>query len=359
MIIKDRVRCSYDLVVPTSIGVRITPENRQGVNCSSVYTMQATSAETNVATISSSLGLRVKALTKFVKDSSIAQFIKRDLRARNIQFDDVSVEQGGPWGYRHQFNIADSGFGPKGPRVQNDRAGEVGITLCEEDFDLEKLFSKDGVRMVHMSGLIAALSPKTAGLCLTIAETAKEYGTLVSFDLNYRESFWKGRKQELYEVFHRIAGLSDVLIGNEEDFQLCLGIRGPETGGKDISDKVEGFGLMSEEVKRTYPKVSFIATTLREVLSANEHLWGALLFGKDGSNIIMPRKIEVLDRIGGGDGYVGGLLYSLLQGKSMEECNNFGWACGALAAGSLTDYAIPADEKQIEDIYKGNARVKR
>ncbi len=124
---------TYSLVVPTSMGVRITPAGGQPVHCSDTFTMQATSAETNVASISSYLGLPVKVLTTFVKDSPIAAFIKNNLAGRHMSYEGIDVPQGGPWGYRHQFNIADSGFGSRGPRVHNDRAGEVGLTLIRPD----------------------------------------------------------------------------------------------------------------------------------------------------------------------------------------------------------------------------------
>jgi 2-dehydro-3-deoxygluconokinase len=184
---------AWSLLVPTSMGVRITPANGQPVHCSDLFQMYASSAETNVASISSYLGLPVKVLTTFVKESPIAQFIKNNLKSRSMTFEGPEIPQGDPWGYRHQFNIADSGFGTRGPRVQNDRAGEVGRTLNVKDFDLERIFGKEGVQIVHLSGLIGALSPETSNFCLEIARFAKKYGTRISFDLNYRASFWKGR----------------------------------------------------------------------------------------------------------------------------------------------------------------------
>jgi 2-dehydro-3-deoxygluconokinase len=173
--------CKYALLVPTSMGVRITPVNGQAVHCSDTFKMQATSAETNVASVSSYLGLPVKVLTTFVKDSPIARFIQDNLASRHMDYEGKEVEQGGPWGYRHQFNIADSGYGSRGPRVQNDRAGEVGRTLNVKDFDLERIFGKEGVQIMHLSGLIAALSPETSQFCLELARAAKKYGTRVSF----------------------------------------------------------------------------------------------------------------------------------------------------------------------------------
>ena len=156
-----RKEFKYSLVVPTSMGVRITPINGQAVHCSDTFKMQATSAETNVASVASYLGLPVKVLTTFVKGSPIARFIKDNLAGRHMDYEGPEVEQGDPWGYRHQFNIADSGYGSRGPRVQNDRAGEVGRTLNVKDFDIERIFGQEGVQILHLSGLIAALSPDT------------------------------------------------------------------------------------------------------------------------------------------------------------------------------------------------------
>jgi 2-dehydro-3-deoxygluconokinase len=275
-----------------------------------------------------------------------------------MEYEGKEVEQGGPWGYRHQFNIADSGFGVRGPRVHNDRAGEVGRTLNVKDFDLEKLFGEDGVKILHLSGLICALSPETSIFCLELARAAKKYGTKISFDLNHRATFWEGREEELHEIFTEIAGISDILIGNEEDYQLCLGVKGPEAGGKDVA-KIDSFKEMITRVKAAFPNVSVFANTLREVVDVNKHLWGAILLEGDNWHVAQPREITVLDRIGGGDGFVGGMLYSILKGWEPEKWIQFAWATGAMATTFLTDYAQPADEEQVWSIWSGNARVRR
>jgi 2-dehydro-3-deoxygluconokinase len=350
--------CKYDLLAPTSMGVRITPLDRQPVHTSNMFYMQATSAESNVLSISASLGLSTKVLTVFVKDSPVARFIKDALRSRGIIYEGQDIPQDGPWGYRHQFNIADSGFGPRGPRVHTDRAGEVGRALSAAGFDLDRIFAREGVRIMHISGLIAALSPETGEFCLQLARTAKKHGVRISFDLNYRASFWKERQKELAAIFHELAALSDVLIGNEEDFQLCLGITGPETGGKDLSGKIRDFQSMIDRASKRYTNVQVFATTLRQVVSANEHLWGAILRA-DTWHVVEPRPIAVLDRIGGGDGFTGGLLYGILRSWPPEKWVQFGWACGALAVTMQQDYASPVDEEQVWSLYEGNARVVR
>src|SRR5512136_1799601 len=218
MKIELRKDCVTSLLVPASMGVRITPLNGQPVHCSDLFHMQATSAETNVASIPAYLGLPVKVLTTFVKDSPVARFIKDNLASRHMTVEGKEVPQGGPWGYRHQFNLADSGAGTRGPRVHNDRAGEVGRTLNVKDFDLDRIFGREGVQIAHLSGLVGALSPETSTFCLELARAAKKYKTRISFDLNYRASFWKNREKELRNIFTEIASVSDILIGNEEDF---------------------------------------------------------------------------------------------------------------------------------------------
>ena len=359
MELKVREGYRYAVASPTSMGVRITPEGRMAVQNSTRYYLQSTSAETNVLNVPASLGLECLALTRFVKGSPIAALIQSQLRGRNIRYEGAEVEQGGPWGYRHQFNIADSGFGLRAPRVWNDRAGEVGRTLSIEDYDVERIFGREGVGILHVSGLIGAMSRETTACCLELARAAKRYGTLVSFDLNYRATFWKGREAELREAFRELASLADILVGNEEDFQLCLGIQGPEAGGKELGGKIEAFQGMILRAREEYPNAKVFATTLRQVVSANEHLWGGIMLAGEEWHVEEPRRIEVMDRIGGGDGFTGGVLYAILRGMEPEKWVQFGWATGVLAASSLNDYAEPADEKQVWDVYAGNARVQR
>jgi 2-dehydro-3-deoxygluconokinase len=353
-----REAARWAIVVPTSMGVRLTPEAGQTVHTSDRFLLQATSAESNVASVTAALGRPAKVLTAFVAGSPVSALIKANLRARGLAYEGPEVPQGDAWGARHQFNIADSGYGNRGPRVWNDRAGEVGRDLAVTDFDTDRLFATEGVAILHLSGLIAALSPATSRFCVELAHLAKANGTAVSFDLNYRASFWKGREDELRAAFAEIAGLADILIGNEEDFQLALGVPGPAAGGA-VTGQLAGFVDMIDRVRAMHPGASVFATTLREVLSANRHLWGAIVRSGDEVCEVAPREIGVLDRIGGGDGFVGGLLHGLLRGWTVEEATHFGWACGAYAVTCLTDYASPADEAAIWSIWEGNARVVR
>ncbi|NLA29785.1 MAG: sugar kinase [Propionibacterium sp.] len=356
---KLREDAKWSLVIPTSMGIRICPENGQPVQSANRFTMQVTSAESNVGSIASFLGQPVKILTNFVEGSPISMMIKSNLASRFMDFEGPDLPQGGAWGYRHQFNIADSGYGNRGARVWNDRAGEVGLQLEAKDFDLDRIFGDEGAKIVHMSGLIAALSPKTLQFCLDIAHSAKKHGAAVSFDLNHRASFWEGREDELRAGFTEIAKNCSILIGNEEDFQLALGLEGPDAGGKGIAAKIDGFKAMIKTAHERFPGVEVFANTLREVINANHHLWGAILWANGEFYVAEPRDIGVLDRIGGGDSTVGGILYGLIKGWEPEKCLQFGWASGAITTTFLTDYAVPADEEQIWSVWEGNARIKR
>lgn len=361
---KLRENCKYALAAPTSMGVRLVPENRQPFHTTRKFSMEITSVESNVLSVASFLGMPVKMLTAFVKGSPIARMIKDDLAGRHMDYEGPEIEQGGPWGHRHQINMADTGFGVRGPLVHNDRAGEVGRLLDVKDFDLERLFEEEGIQIIHLSGMIAAISPSSGKFCLELARAAAKHGTKISFDLNHRASFWKNREDELHGIFTEIAENSDILAGNEEDFQLCLGLKGPEAGGNSLGEKIESFKGMISEVRKKFPRAEVAATTLREVVNVNSHLWGALMsVRQEGSSetwhIIEPREIRVLDRIGGGDGFMGGLLYAILKNWNPEEWIRFGWASGAMVTSMLTDYAQPLNEDQIWSIWEGDARVKR
>ena len=357
--IKLKGSYAHALAIVTSMGTRLTAKDQQPSHCSTTFELQATSAESNVASVSSYLGLPVNVMTAIVTSSPFGNFIKRDLLGRGMTVDAKEVEQDGPWGVRHQINIADSGCGSRRPSVGNDRAGEVGRTLSPEDFDLDKKFGEEGVGVVHLSGLFAAISPETGRLCLEIAKKAKEHGTVVSFDLNHRASFWTGRERELEQLFKDITSCADILVGNEEDYQLCLGIEGPPAGGKDLAAKIESFKEMINRAGKEYPNAKLFATTLREVVNANAHRWGAIMQYEGEWHVVEPREIGVLDRIGGGDAFVGGLLYGLLRNWQPSKWLHFGWACGALAVTFLTDYIQPREEDDVWAAWEGNARVKR
>jgi len=173
---KLRQNCKYALIAPTSMGVRITPADHGPVHTADLYSMQATSAESNVLSVSAGLGLPTKVLTAFVKDSPIAAFIKGDLRRRGVDYEGKEFAQGGPWGYRHQFNIADTGYGMRGPRVHNDRAGEVAecsrrTILTSSAFSATKVF-----RFCICRAWLLRCRNRPSGSALNLPEPRKDTG---------------------------------------------------------------------------------------------------------------------------------------------------------------------------------------
>ena len=352
--LKKKEDARWDLVAPTSMGVRLAPDGRQQVSRSYHFTMQATSAESNVLSVPAALGQRTEALTAFVKDSPISSFIKSEMRKRGIAYEGPDRDQGGPWGLRHQINFTESGVGGRGSQVANDRAGEVGRTLSADDFDLDRIFGEEGVRILHMSGLFDALSPQSGDFCLKLARAAKKYGTRISFDMNYRASFWKGREKELGRIFRSLAEEADILM----NFQLLDEDGMPVFADLD-PERPETFEKLMEGLQKAYPGASIITSTVRKELSACANKWGAIVLSEGKWYRAPLRRIDVLDRIGGGDGFASGFLYGLLSGYDLESCLQLGWAAGAMAVTVLTDYAEPESEQVLRRIWQGSADVQR
>src|SRR5271166_5029220 len=225
---------------------------------------------------------------------------------------------------------SDRGQGVRAPVVFYNRSNEAAGRLKPGDFDWKSIFS-NGVRWFHSGGIFAALSPTTAEVTIEGMQAAKAAGAIVSFDLNYRDKLWNvhgGHKQAL-EVIGRIVKNVDVLVGNEEDLQKGLGIPGPEVAAKSKLDPAAFFGMIDRAVEK-HPQIKIVATTLREVHSTNRHNWGAVAW-IDGQTYISPTcQLDVLDRVGGGDGFAAGFFYGLMVGEPPEEAIKLGWAHGAL-----------------------------
>lgn len=254
---------------------------------------------------------------------------------------------------------SDRGLGVRAPIVFYNRANEAGAMLKPGDFNWDEIFSK-GVRWFHSGGIFASLSETTSELIIEGMRAARAAGAVVSFDLNYRAKIWatRGGLEGAQKVLREIAKHVDCLIGNEEDLQKGLGVPGPEVETKSKLD-TEVFFQMIGRVTEQFPNVKMVATTLREVHSTNRHDWGAVLW-LDGEKHISPTtQLDVIDRIGGGDGFAAGLIYGLLSGRSPEEALRLGWAHGALLTtfpGDVTMAKLP----EVEAFAKGGgARVQR
>lgn len=353
-------QCAYAVAAPSSLGIRLAPLEHQQVQTSHLFFLQATSAESNTLSIPAALGLPVKALSRYVADDPVSAFIRRDMRSRGITCDGVTVQRDTPWGVRHPCNIAESGFGLRGPHVTNDRAGEVGGTLAAADFDFHRLFGEEGVQILHISGLIAAISPQTAEFCLALARAAKQYGTTVCFDTNYRPSLWKGRETELLGVFDELASLSDILFGGDILQEKKSGA--PPYFGltfSDTSSRMAGARYLIEQARAGYPQAQIYLSTVREVCSVNRHRFGAVAWQDGVFTELAPQLIPVYDRIGGGDAFVGGFLYGTVKGWSMSRKLEFACGCTALVSGLADDYGLPASEAQIWNLRTEDAWTQR
>ena len=254
---------------------------------------------------------------------------------------------------------SDRGQGVRPPVVFYNRANEAAAQLKPGDFDWKAILAQ-GVRWFHSGGIFAALSETTVDLVIEGMQAAKAAGAVVSFDLNFREKLWNlssGGSARAQAVLGSIVNSVDVLVGNEEDLQLGLGIPGPEAAKSKLDPSA--FVSMIDRVLERFPHIKVIATTLREVHSTNRHTWAAVAW-IDGRTYVSPScELDIHDRVGGGDGFVSGFFYGLLTGESPEEALKLGWAHGALLTTFPGDTTM-ATLEQVRAFVKGaSARIQR
>jgi 2-dehydro-3-deoxygluconokinase len=263
---------------------------------------------------------------------------------------------------------SDRGYGVRAPVVFYNRSNEAAQRLAPGSFDWDTIFSKK-IRWFHSGGIFAALSTATPDTVIEAMQAAKKAGAVISFDLNYRAKLWaaaaaeQGRSAiqasgEAASTLRRIMEYVDVLVGNEEDLQKGLGLKGQDVEAKGPLDPAVFFGLI-ENVTKDFPNIKAVATTLREVHSASRHSWSAILW-LDGKSYQAPAaELDIYDRVGGGDGFAAGLFYGLMSGKSPEEALRLGWAHGALVTTTPGDTSMLSVE-QVEAFAKGStARIQR
>ena len=263
---------------------------------------------------------------------------------------------------RNGLNFTERGFGIRGAKGCSDRANTAISKAKPEDFNFDYIFGELGVRWLHTGGIYAALSEQASETVIEAIKTAKKYGTVVSYDLNYRPSMWSaiGGQAKAQEVNKEIAKYVDVMIGNEEDFTACLGF---QIEGQDASLKklnVEGYKKMIEEVVKTYPNFKAVATTLRTVHTATVNDWSALCWADGAIHKAHDYNgLEIMDRVGGGDSFASGLIYGLMTTGDAEKAVNYGAAHGALAMTTPGDTSM-ATKKEVEALMAGaGARVQR
>jgi len=254
---------------------------------------------------------------------------------------------------------SDRGVGVRPPVVFYNRANEAGAMLKAGDFNWDEIFGQ-GVRWFHSGGIYAALSSTTSGLIIEAMKAAKRHGAITSFDLNYRPKLWApiGGLEQAQKTFRAIVDNVDVLLGNEEDLQLGLGIEGQDVEASSKLDTRAFLGMI-DKVTTQFPNVQAVATTLREVENSNRHQWGAVVWCQGEQAISPVCELGVIDRIGGGDGFATGLIYGFLNGRSLEDAVRLGWAHGALLTtfpGDTTMAKLPEVEAFASG---GSARVQR
>ncbi|HEY8231591.1 MAG TPA: sugar kinase [Vicinamibacteria bacterium] len=310
------------------------------------------------ANLADCFGLKTGIASAMV-DYPVGDLIAERVRAMGVQPFYKRFAHDGVRGPNMATVYSDQGFGVRAPVVFYNRSNEAAGLLKPGDFDWKAIFA-GGVRWFHSGGIFAALSPTTPDVIVEGMKAAKAAGAVCSFDLNFREKLWKisvGAERAV-ETVAKIVENVDVLVGNEEDLQKGLGIPGPEVAAKSKLDPSTFFGMIDAVVKK-HPRVKIVATTLREVHSTSRHSWGAVAW-IDGKTFTAPTaELDVLDRVGGGDGFASGFFYGLLTGAEPEEALKLGWAHGALLTTFPGDTTM-ATLEQVRSFAKGgSARIQR
>ena len=292
-------------------------------------------------------------------DYPIGDLIAERVRAMGVKPFYKHFKHNGVNGPNMATIYSDRGYGVRAPVVFYNRANEAGAQLKPGDFNWEEILS-GGVRWFHSGGIFASLSETTGELIIEGMRAAKATGAVISFDLNYRGKLWDiwGGQKQAQSVIGRIVENVDILVGNEEDLQMGLGIPGPKVTAKSKLDP-SAFLKMIDQVVKKFPQVKVVATTLREVVSANRHNWGAVAW-VNGTTYISPTcELDVYDRVGGGDGFAAGFFYGLLTNADPEEAVRLGWAHGALITTFPGDTTM-ATLEQVKAFAKGgSARIQR
>jgi len=356
--------CAYDAVSLGEVMLRLDPGEGR-IRTARAFRVWEGGGEYNVARgLSRCFGLRTAIVTALV-DNEVGHLVEGLVLAGGVDATRISWVKGDGAGreVRNGLNFTERGFGVRGAKGVSDRGHSAASQLRPEDTDWEHLFGTLGVRWFHTGGIFAGLSAGTADVVVAAMEAARRHGTVVSYDLNYRPSLWDsvGGPARAQEVNTRIAGLVDVLIGNEEDFTAALGYA-VEGSSPDLTDlQPKAYAAMLAAVARGLPQLRVAAVTLRSVRSATRNDWGALAWSAEDGLVRATQRddLEILDRVGGGDSFASGLVYAFLSGRDLQAAVEYGAAHGALAMTTPGDTSM-ATLAEVEALVRGaGARVER
>ena len=363
--IKAKDNCRWDLVSLGEVMLRLDPGEGR-VHTTRTFQVWEGGGEYNVARgLCRCFGMDTSVVTALA-DNSVGRLVQDFIyqggvdqsHIKWLDFDGVGRT------VRNGLNFTERGFGLRAAQGCSDRGHTAVSQLKAGDINWEKIFGDEGVRWFHTGGIFCALSETTPGVAHEAMAIARKYGTIVSYDLNYRASLWKdiGGPKKARSVNRELAPLIDVMLGNEEDFTAALGL---EVAGLDLNrqhSKLDpaNFQKMIEQAVQEFPNFQVVATTLRHARTATLNDWGAICFA-EGQFYQAPTRenLEILDRIGGGDSFASGLIYGLLEGKGPQWAVDCGAAHGALAMTTPGDTTM-ATLSEVEKVMKGGtARVDR
>jgi len=361
---------AYDLLALGALVTRLDPGIIPFAEADD-YRLHVSGGEYNVAAnLSSCFGMKT-AIASAMVNYPIGKRIERAVQKMGVTPYYKRFEHDGVRGPNMATVWSDRGQGVRAPVVFYNRSNEAAQQLAPGSFDWNAIFgaAPSKIRWFHSGGIFSALSPTTSQLVIEAMQAAKKAGAVVSFDLNYRAKLWavaaaeQGKSaaqagEEAAKTLRKIASYVDILVGNEEDLQKGLGLKGQDVEAKGSLDP-SAFFKMIENVTKDFPNIKAVATTLREVHSTNRHTWSAVLW-IDGKQYQAPTtELDVYDRVGGGDGFAAGLFYGLLSGKSHEEALRLGWAHGAMLTTTPGDTSMVTLD-QVEAFAKGgSARIQR
>ena len=362
---------THDLLALGALVTRLDPGIIPFAQASE-YTLHVSGGEYNVASnLSSCFGQRT-AIASAMVDYPIGRRVEAAVRMAGVTPYYQRFKHDGVRGPNMAIVWSDRGQGVRAPVVFYNRSNEAAQQLKPGSFDWSAIFGTaeaPRIRWFHSGGIFSSLSLTTPELVIEAMQAAKKAGSVVSFDLNYREKIWtvnaiaeglapEKASERAAQTLRKIAANVDVLVGNEEDLQKGLGLKGQDVESKGELDP-SAFFAMIENVIADFPNIKAVGTTLREVHSTNRHSWSAVLW-KEGTKYQAPTtELDVLDRVGGGDGFASGLFYGLLTGKSPEEALRYGWAHGALLTTTPGDTSMVSLD-QVEAFAKGgSARIQR